>query len=119
MFNEIDNWSTLNIWTNQLGMPHKMTRISVYYLHNCIIAKRQFKFIYENRSSHFFLSEYYVLLQTFFLFIYSYALVHVEIKNQGEDAFKHELYGDIIIVERRITESSGTTTVKNSQGFIY
>ncbi|XP_057804660.1 structural maintenance of chromosomes protein 6B-like isoform X2 [Salvia miltiorrhiza] len=47
----------------------------------------------------------------------SYALVQVEIKNQGEDAFKHELYGDIIIVERRITESAGgNIALKNSQG---
>ncbi|KAG6421501.1 hypothetical protein SASPL_118055 [Salvia splendens] len=35
------------------------------------------------------------------------ALVQVEIKNQGEDAFKHELYGDTITVERRISESAG------------
>lgn len=46
----------------------------------------------------------------------SYALVQVEIKNQGEDAFKHELYGDIIIVERRILESTSTITLKTSQG---
>ncbi|KAG6388326.1 hypothetical protein SASPL_149751 [Salvia splendens] len=47
----------------------------------------------------------------------SSALVQVEIKNQGEDAFKHELYGDTITVERRITESAGgSITLKNSQG---
>ncbi|KAH6821922.1 structural maintenance of chromosomes 6A [Perilla frutescens var. hirtella] len=46
----------------------------------------------------------------------SYALVQVEIKNRGEDAFKHELYGDIIIVERRISESTSSITLKNSQG---
>ncbi|KAL1566871.1 structural maintenance of chromosomes protein 6B-like [Salvia divinorum] len=48
----------------------------------------------------------------------SSALVQVEIKNQGEDAFKHELYGDIITVERRISESAGGSiiTLKNSQG---
>ncbi|KAG6390860.1 hypothetical protein SASPL_148605 [Salvia splendens] len=45
------------------------------------------------------------------------ALVQVEIKNQGEDAFKHELYGDTITVERRISESAGgSITLKNSQG---
>ncbi|KAL6530279.1 hypothetical protein OROHE_014632 [Orobanche hederae] len=36
----------------------------------------------------------------------SHALVQVEIKNQGEDAFKPEVYGDIIIVDRRISEST-------------
>ncbi|XP_042032688.1 structural maintenance of chromosomes protein 6A-like [Salvia splendens] len=47
----------------------------------------------------------------------SSALVQVEIKNQGEDAFKHELYGDTITVERRISESAGgSITLKNSQG---
>ncbi|KAJ0793940.1 putative structural maintenance of chromosomes protein [Helianthus annuus] len=46
----------------------------------------------------------------------SYALVHLEIKNQGEDAFKHDLYGDMIILERRITESSSTSVLKDHQG---
>ncbi|KAI3458312.1 hypothetical protein Pfo_014975 [Paulownia fortunei] len=46
----------------------------------------------------------------------SHALVQVEIKNQGEDAFKPELYGDIIIVDRRISESTSSITLKNSQG---
>ncbi|GLJ46058.1 hypothetical protein SUGI_0970300 [Cryptomeria japonica] len=46
----------------------------------------------------------------------SYALVVVELKNEGEDAFKHEVYGDKIIIERRILESSSTTTLKNYQG---
>ncbi|XP_076932337.1 structural maintenance of chromosomes protein 6B-like [Bidens hawaiensis] len=46
----------------------------------------------------------------------SYALVHLEIKNQGEDAFKHDLYGDLIILERRITESSSTSVLKDYQG---
>ena len=40
-------------------------------------------------------------------------------KNQGEDAFKHELYGDVIIVERKVTDSdSGGITLRNNQGFI-
>lgn len=47
----------------------------------------------------------------------SYALVHIEMKNQGEDAFKAEQYGDIVIIERRILESSSTTVLKNYQGF--
>ncbi|KAG6418477.1 hypothetical protein SASPL_120681 [Salvia splendens] len=49
----------------------------------------------------------------------SSALVQVEIKNQGEDAFKHELYGDVIIVERKVTESaSGGITSRNNQDFM-
>lgn len=46
----------------------------------------------------------------------SYALIHIEMKNQGEDAFKPEQYGDIIIIERRILESTSTTVLKNWQG---
>lgn len=46
----------------------------------------------------------------------SYALVHLEIKNQGEDAFKPDTYGDIIILERRITESTSTSVLKDHQG---
>lgn len=46
----------------------------------------------------------------------SYAVVHVEMKNQGEDAFKPEIYGDIIIIERRITDSASSTVLKDRQG---
>ncbi|KAK4385139.1 Structural maintenance of chromosomes protein 6B [Sesamum angolense] len=46
----------------------------------------------------------------------SHALVQVEIKNHGEDAFKPELYGDFIIVDRRISESTSSIILKNSQG---
>nr|GLL39382.1 structural maintenance of chromosomes protein 6B-like [Ipomoea trifida] len=46
----------------------------------------------------------------------SYALVHVEIKNQGEDSFKPETYGRTIIVERRISESASSIILKNHQG---
>ncbi|PWA83394.1 P-loop containing nucleoside triphosphate hydrolases superfamily protein [Artemisia annua] len=46
----------------------------------------------------------------------SYSLVHVEITNRGEDAFKHDVFGDVIIVERRITESSSTSVLKDQQG---
>ena len=49
---------------------------------------------------------------------FSYALVHVEIKNRGEDAFKHDVFGDVIIVERRITESSSTSVLKDHQGLL-
>ncbi|KAH0934870.1 hypothetical protein HID58_011987 [Brassica napus] len=46
----------------------------------------------------------------------SYAVVHVEMKNQGEDAFKPEVYGDVIIIERRITESASSTILKDHEG---
>ncbi|CAN6460828.1 unnamed protein product [Victoria cruziana] len=46
----------------------------------------------------------------------SYALVVVEIKNNGEDGFKKDIYGDSIILERRITESTSTTILKDCQG---
>lgn len=47
----------------------------------------------------------------------SYAVVHVEMKNEGEDAFKPEIYGDTIIIERRISESTSSTVLKDHQGF--
>ncbi|CAH9068477.1 unnamed protein product [Cuscuta europaea] len=46
----------------------------------------------------------------------SYALIHVEIKNNGEDSFKPETYGGAIIVERRISESTSSIILKNHQG---
>ncbi|KAG1354451.1 structural maintenance of chromosomes protein 6B-like [Cocos nucifera] len=46
----------------------------------------------------------------------SYAAIHVEIKNQGEDAFKHETYGDLIVLERKITESTSSIILKDCQG---
>lgn len=46
----------------------------------------------------------------------SYAVVHVEMKNEGEDAFKPEIYGDTIIIERRISESTSSTVLKDHQG---
>ncbi|KAH7670394.1 P-loop containing nucleoside triphosphate hydrolase protein [Dioscorea alata] len=45
----------------------------------------------------------------------NYAAIFVEIKNQGEEAFKHETYGDLIILERRITESTSSTILKDYQ----
>lgn len=48
----------------------------------------------------------------------SYADVQVEIKNQGVDAFKPEIYGDVIIIERRITETTSSTVLKDHQGFL-
>ncbi|EOA19857.1 hypothetical protein CARUB_v10000108mg [Capsella rubella] len=46
----------------------------------------------------------------------SYALVHVELKNQGPDAFKPEIYGDTLIIERRISDSTSFTVLKDHQG---
>ncbi|XP_062153767.1 structural maintenance of chromosomes protein 6B-like isoform X1 [Alnus glutinosa] len=46
----------------------------------------------------------------------SYALVYVEIKNEGEDAFKPEIYGDVIILERRISVSTSSIVLKDHQG---
>ncbi|CAA7026945.1 unnamed protein product [Microthlaspi erraticum] len=44
------------------------------------------------------------------------ALVHVEMNNNGEDAFKPEIYGDALIIERRISDSTSSTVLKNHQG---
>ena len=46
----------------------------------------------------------------------SNAVIHVEIQNEGEDAFKPDIYGDVIIVERRISESASSITLKDHQG---
>ncbi|XP_020572528.1 structural maintenance of chromosomes protein 6A-like isoform X2 [Phalaenopsis equestris] len=46
----------------------------------------------------------------------SYAAIFVEIKNEGEDAFKPETYGNIIIIERRITELTSSIALKDHQG---
>lgn len=35
------------------------------------------------------------------------ATIDIYIKNGGRDAFKHEVYGDCIIVERKIMSSGG------------
>ena len=51
------------------------------------------------------------------LSFYSYASVQVVLKNEGVDAFKLESYGESIIIERRITESSSTLTLKDQQGW--
>ncbi|KAG2589578.1 structural maintenance of chromosomes protein 6B-like isoform X3 [Panicum virgatum] len=46
----------------------------------------------------------------------SYASILVDINNHGEDAFKHEVFGNVIILERRITESSSSTVLKDQHG---
>lgn len=40
----------------------------------------------------------------------------MDINNHGEDAFKPEVYGDTIILERRITESASSTVLKDQHG---
>ena len=47
------------------------------------------------------------------LYYSSYAAITVDINNHGEDAFKPELYGNTIILERRITESTSSTVLKD------
>lgn len=46
----------------------------------------------------------------------SYASVTVQIKNRGEDAFKPETYGSMIILERRISATTSSTILKDHQG---
>ncbi|XP_028763048.1 structural maintenance of chromosomes protein 6B, partial [Neltuma alba] len=46
----------------------------------------------------------------------SNALIHVEIKNEGEDAFKPQIYGDVITLERRISESTSSIVLKDCRG---
>ncbi|XP_039809676.1 structural maintenance of chromosomes protein 6B-like isoform X4 [Panicum virgatum] len=46
----------------------------------------------------------------------SYASILVDISNHGEDAFKPEVFGNVIILERRITESSSSTVLKDQHG---
>ncbi|XP_039127823.1 uncharacterized protein LOC120263891 isoform X2 [Dioscorea cayenensis subsp. rotundata] len=46
------------------------------------------------------------------------AAIFVKIKNQGEEAFKHETYGNLIIFKRKITESTGTTSLKDYLGWV-
>ena len=40
----------------------------------------------------------------------------MDINNHGEDAFKPEVYGNTIILERRITESTSSTVLKDQHG---
>ncbi|KAG6600185.1 Structural maintenance of chromosomes protein 6B, partial [Cucurbita argyrosperma subsp. sororia] len=46
----------------------------------------------------------------------SHAVIQVEMENSGEDAFKPGIYGNVIIIERRIAEASGAIVLKDSQG---
>ncbi|KAL0823166.1 hypothetical protein Bca101_046843 [Brassica carinata] len=44
------------------------------------------------------------------------ALVHVEMNNEGDDAFKPNVYGDTLVIERKISLSTSSTVLKDSQG---
>ncbi|KAL5569886.1 hypothetical protein UlMin_026461 [Ulmus minor] len=46
----------------------------------------------------------------------SYAVVHVEVKNEGEEAFKPLIFGDVITIERRITDTTCSTILKDHRG---
>ncbi|KAK8483858.1 hypothetical protein V6N13_076774 [Hibiscus sabdariffa] len=46
----------------------------------------------------------------------SYATVQVDVKNEGVDSFKPDIFGDTIIIERRITDSTSSTVLKDRQG---
>ncbi|OWM79445.1 hypothetical protein CDL15_Pgr022857 [Punica granatum] len=46
----------------------------------------------------------------------SSAVIQIELKNRGEDAFKPDIYGDTIMIERRISESTSTTILKDCNG---
>ena len=80
-------------------------------------AFRVNKWIYDVLISILRLNYFIKFLVYLLFFLCSYAVVCVEIKNEGEDAFKPEIYGDTIILERRITESTSTTVLKDHQGF--
>lgn len=46
----------------------------------------------------------------------SYGAVVVDIKNEGGDAFKPDVYGKVITIERRITESTNGFSMKDERG---
>ena len=51
------------------------------------------------------------------MIIFSAALVTVHITNKGPDAYRHGVYGDIIIVERKILKDGvGNYRIKSSSG---
>ena len=47
----------------------------------------------------------------------SSAMIVIRIKNRGDNAFQPEMYGDSIIIERRIAmDSSGSYKIKSAHG---
>ncbi|KAE8660094.1 putative Early nodulin-like protein 9 [Hibiscus syriacus] len=47
----------------------------------------------------------------------SYSIVQVDIKNEGIDSFKPDIFGDTIIIEHRIAESTSSNVLKDCQGY--
>lgn len=68
-------------------------------------------------ATSFYQSKYFPQLTCKEYFFDSSAIVSVEIKNKGEDAFKPEIYGDMLIIERRITEATSSTILKDCYGY--
>eukprot|EP00850_Spirogloea_muscicola_P006611 SM000031S11620 [mRNA] locus=s31:685018:693475:- [translate_table: standard] len=46
----------------------------------------------------------------------SYCKVAIDVCNTGDDAFRPEVYGNMITLERRITETSSTSKLKDQRG---
>jgi chromosome segregation ATPase len=44
------------------------------------------------------------------------ALITIHLRNQGRDAFRHDVYGDTIIIERRIDQTSNGYKIKEMYG---
>lgn len=99
----------------------------IFYLSILLVHLKQFNFWVRPLLAFLFMFSNLLIQSSFHvlfpisvyvpIFVCSYALVHVEIKNQGEDAFKPETFGDLIIIERRISESTSSTVLKDHQGF--
>lgn len=57
------------------------------------------------------------LLSLTCFFCHSHATISIKLRNRGPDAFKPDLYGPSIIVERRISRDGGTTwKLKDAHG---
>ena len=46
------------------------------------------------------------------------AVVEVKLLNTGEGAYKPELYGEVIVVSRAVTQSSSTYKLKDARGHV-
>lgn len=57
-----------------------------------------------------------ILLKDFIKNGQSYGFVIVDIKNEGGDVFKFDVYGKVIIIERRILESVQSFMMKDECG---
>jgi hypothetical protein len=45
--------------------------------------------------------------------------VTVWVKNEGEEAYEPHLYGDVIQIERKITETSSSYKIKSATGLLF